>query len=520
MTAALGLLPGLLPSLLLGTGAGTGAPPAEPRVSFVQVDPALGCVGDAVLADVDGDGGRDLVLATGECDDAEGPPPVRRLRVHLRRAGTPAFAARPDRQLDLVADVVAWAVADVQPAPGSELVLLSASRAVAVWWEADADEPRYAALCPTRLLWQPADRDRAFAWQAGVRDVDGDGLDDLLLPEPDGYRVALQRRGPDGVSFESTVLRPPPAPLEEEERTAARFAARGDELRPSFVPDRGQLRFLVEVHDRVPAPRLVDWDGDGDLDLVALSGRRLLVWLQDGGAFDAGAPRVLELPDRRARLLNPSYSVQLADLDGDDRADVLLASSRTDGDDVTSTLEVYLQAAGDGFLERAADKLRLQGFVDLPELADVDGDGRPDLAVGSLRPDLIGQLASGGSSTVDMQLSVFRGLFEPGEGRFQRPVALAHKLRLPGDFGGEGWDVVYSFFRDVDGDGRRDLLLRTEADRVVVRSTDERGRGLQVGDVLWELAVAEDARAALVEHPDGPALLVREETQIVHVEFP
>lgn len=513
----------LLGSTLLLGALATGAT-LDPEVSYVQLDAASGCVGDVVLADVDGDGLEDLVVATGACEDDEGPTPrapaARRLRVHLRRAGTPAFVARADRELDLVADVVAWAVADVQPAAGRELVLLSASRAVAVWWARDAKEPSYAALCPTRLLWQPADRDGAFAWQSGVRDIDGDGLDDLLLPEPDSYRVALQRRGADGTTFDVRVLQPPPAVLDEEERTAVRFAARRDELRPSFVPDRGQRRFLVELSDSVPAPQLVDWDGDGDLDLAALAGRRLVIWLQTPAGLGAAPPLEFELPDRRARLLNPSYSVQLTDLDGDRRADLLLASSRTEGDDVTSTLEVFLQASESGFPGKAEDKLRLQGFVDLPEFADVDGDGRPDLVVASLRPDLIGALASGGSDTVEAQLSVFRNLFEPGSGRFQRPVALAHKLRLPGDFGGDDWDVLARFFRDVDGDGRRDLLLRNEADRVVVHSTDERGRGLRVGDTLWELAIGEGAPVVLETRRDRAVLLVLEPAQIVHVEFP
>jgi len=498
---------GLLASTLTATLA-------DVHVDYVQLTDVAGCVTDTVLADVDGDGRRDLVVATGTCEHAPRAPRV--LRVHLRDAGTGAFSSRPRRELPLVRDVVAFAVADVHPRAGRELVLFSPSRAVAVHWPDDANEPSYTSLFETRFLWQPADPDEAFAWQDGVHDWNGDGLDDLWIPEPGGYRMAVQRRADEGRHFECAYLELPPVPVGADERNAIRFAGRRREGTLSVTSSSRADRAWARVADAVGAPRLTDWDGDGRPDLVALAGRRLVVWRQNDDAefrYHAG----FDLPDRRGALLSPSYSVELADVDGDRRADVVLVSGQTRDDDVTSQVEVFLQAGGTGFDRSPDDKLRLQGFVDVPRFDDVDGDGRGDLAIGSLRPDLIGTL-SGGGDDVEAQLNLFLNRFVGDRPRYRRPVALVHRVRIPGDLD-DGWSVLARFVHDVDDDGRRDLLLRTARDEVEIRRTTERGRGLDAGDVLWRLAIAEDAPARCVEGEGVAVLLVLEPTQVVHVEL-
>ena len=98
-------------------------------------------------------------------------------------------------------------------------------------------------------------------------------------------------------------------------------------------------------------------------------------------------------------------------------------------------------------------------------------------------------------------------LLYPDEQR--RIIAEGHEIGM------HGW--IHENNSLLDEATERDLMLRTREDRIEVRRTIERGRGLGVGDPLWRLDLAVDAPAWLVD--EGSTLLVREETQVVHVEL-
>ena len=80
------------------------------------------------------------------------------------------------------------------PEPGREIVLFNATGAYA-WNPRESEKARIEKLVACEFLWQIPDRDDVFHWQAGIVDLDADGLEDLVLPTAGGYRIALQRRG-------------------------------------------------------------------------------------------------------------------------------------------------------------------------------------------------------------------------------------------------------------------------------------------------------------------------------------
>ena len=469
------------------------AQPSKPATHYIQLQ--RGEARDVVIDDLNGDGRPDLVIGIGPVDGA------RWLHVHFARDDDETYSGTPDRALRLVRDAVAFAVADVTTAPGRELVLLSPSRAAAVFWEEAREEPSYRPLLGLRLLWQPAHPRRCFAWRGGVVDLDGDGLDDLLLPEPSGYRIALQRRSSDSISFDTTELVLPPRPPDALTRGEARIDSSSVRFRMS-VDDQpsGPLLHLV---DALPSPHAADCDGDGRLDVVALAGRELLIWHQrQVGTFDGKAPARIDVGERRGSLTQRwTAKALLEDLDGDRRAELVMVSTRNRGDEVVTAIEVFRPSADE--LGTPIDRLQLRGWGSRPEFDDVDGDGRPDLAIGSLRADDLSGLA-GGSTTVDGQLNLFRSAFESDGGRFQRPVALAHRTTLPTEkLRDRG--VRARFFRDLDGDGLRDLFLATGG-RLAVYPTASRGRGFAVGDEAWSMPL-----------PDGAELWMDDTTGMVVV---
>jgi hypothetical protein len=483
----------------------------EPEVSYVQFPGRS--IHDVVLTDADGDGGADLVVSLRSGDEFG-----REIVWCLRRSGTPALRAPADRSLPLPRDVVAFVLADVDPNPGTELVLLSPSRIVAVIWPGDAERPTYRSLGEFDLLWQPPSAGYAFAFQEGVADLDLDGLDDLVLPRVGGYGVFVQRRSGEGVEFVRSDLELPSAVASDRARNLARFEAQRGSGEIRFG-DSGQPKFLVEITHEVGAPRLVDWNADGRLDLAALVGSRLAVFEHgDSGRFASAPFAVIDLPERGMPLFDPSSYADCVELDGDGRAEFVRASGRTEEDELRSVLEIHRGQGGGQMSGDADERLLFQGFVSAPRFSDVDGDGVRDLIIGSLKTDLVDAIAGAGSKAFDAQINVFLGRSGDDGMRFRRPVALVHRVQVPTDGLRAADRAMIEFVSDFDGDGTRDLFVRLGDGVLRVLPVTKRGRGLAVGEPMWSLASAAEARVSVRRTAAGSAILLEEKDQIVVVE--
>jgi hypothetical protein len=181
-----------------------------------------------------------------------------------------------------------------------------------------------------------------------LADLNHDGRTDIVLWNPHKSRFELFYQ-PD-----------PGAPPTE----------RVEELERNEIASRGNLhREHVAVPYRVAAVRVADVTGDGLPDLVFFGEPRELVVLpgKAGGGFEA--PDAVRAPDGEPR----NSFVQIGDFNHDGRADVALLGQEV--------LQVFYQKPGGGL-----DKpLRLVHGIRQPMLmltADLNGDGRDDLAIG------------------------------------------------------------------------------------------------------------------------------------------
>ena len=148
------------------------------------------------------------------------------------------------------------------------------------------------------------------------------------------------------------------------------------------------------------------------------------------------------------------------------------------------------------------------------DLKDLDGDGLPEMVVGSIRTDLIDAMTAG-NGLLDAQLTVLRNGFG-GEGGFVRPAALVHSTSVPAL---EADNLIAVFFGDCDRDGFPDLLVRDRRDRLQVWLTRERGGGFSLTEPVWEMQIHEDARVRVLEGGRRPSLLIVERNQLVHVRM-
>ncbi|MBK7877437.1 MAG: VCBS repeat-containing protein [Planctomycetes bacterium] len=502
----------------LGASSLVGDPAGGPNelARIARVTTAEGwSVGEVALHDLDGDGEADLCLSL------SGPGGARRLEGRTKRKTGVAFQAAPDRTVDLPRDVVAWALADVHADPGDEFVLFGPTAVFAVRPGAPEAE-RFAKLATVELLWQSPEG-HAFGWQDGVLDVDGDGLDDLVVPGPGFERVLLQRRDAAGKAdfaraFDLVV---------GETRSAAdaRGLAKGKgEVRQPGGKRSVSVSFggegfeigsakraagtLLAIDDSVPAGRFHDWDGDGDSDALFLRDDALVVFRQEPrGTFPSAPSLVLDSPvvRDRSRALDLSFDVWSRDLDRDGRVDVVVAAGDRRSKEPRTQVQTFLQARG---ASEAWDSARfplfgpegtpsgllvLAGLGRLVEVRDVDGDGRDDLVAVALKADLIDELRASASETIDMELYVFRG----APLGFEKKPALVRRVALPAS----GGDRTVAFAGDVTGDGVAELFVRDDAERLRVLLV-RRGKAgaLELSDrPIWELSLERDARVVLPE---------------------
>jgi hypothetical protein len=331
-------------------------------------------------------------------------------------------------------------------------------------------EVRYVALPAPHLELAPLIADRPVLAGSAmflpdlelVRDIDGDGTLDLLLPALDGPAVYLGT---------GKGLNPAPA---------ARLRMPGDRRSTD-----------VKLWRTYPMPRVQDLDGDRIPDLVIRpsqgGGSRHLMRGTGGGRFaplrttpldlcDTGTElRVADAPaDADPGLEDLEY---VGDIDGDGRAEVVAITERDLGEDAGMRQE--LKAAKNPQqtvrLHHLRDDMQIEGAafaefeamghpldVELPNLTlqpfqDLDGDGRKELITFSMDFSLLQVVRVLTTKKVSIGLE-FHIWHQTPDGKFREVQGLDLTETLKLDLDDLKIGRFAEFAGDFDGDGRQEFI--------------------------------------------------------------
>ena len=228
-----------------------------------------------------------------------------------------------------------------------------------------------------------------------IGDVNGDGRPDLVVADSGGISILLQNPASPGTFTAGSKLNVP-----------------------------GGAGWSVAVSDV---------NEDGVPDLVVVNGVNVLVFLGN-----AAAPGSFLAPVSYSAGQQPVY-VAVADLNGDGKPDIAVADLGAGGSTTTGVHVLLQDPSSPGTFEAATDYTNGSGSTELA-IADVDGDGTPDIAAAA-SPNvsiLFGSIASpGGFPTIN---------------------------NYPGNPGQTGFgqvppQVLWVAIGDMNGDGKPDLIF-------------------------------------------------------------
>lgn len=436
---------------------------------------------DLRLHDMDGDGGKDIVVSHYQSDLG------RELHIYHQQADG-SFDANPQR-IEIKTEIIAVGFADLRPAPGEELVLFASNGVFSLGTDTAGYAGNLQLLFEWNYLATIPDRENV-RFVNYLQDINNDGLVDILVPGDDVYGLFLgegeeqfskaavfstlnvdmtpiQRRNRDtdldanlGISAERGVV------VELNVQTPTPFEGFVEQWQPGTDDQT-----LLDSEQWMPGVALAQLNNDDRADVAYINaGDNGLGQFNIHYQTDTG---FTESPDW-SMSFDSRGELELVDVDGDGLDDLLRLSG--DGDDWT--LRLFLNRDGRFALETPDQIMRFSGYDVQYHVLQLNAAG-PVLNVSYYTIPVVDALRNASINRIQL---LYSPSADAGEIFNRRPAS-----RLEESFSADnvrGLSEQMSLQYDVDGDGRNDALYITENGTLAARQIDD---ALQIAsEPFWE----------------------------------
>jgi len=399
--------------------------------------------------DFDGDGKLDILNVTTLPDRNE-----RWLAIHFQKSG--GYSESPDVIWPLSDQACALVMGDFLPGGGTEIGFIAEDGVYVYPWNAAARKPQESPikLLHVHTFFHAPSMRQIPLWQWKM-DLSGDGLDDLIVPLPDGYRIYFQTA--PGVFGKTATLE---ADLPQGSPRALGASGYAD------APDISPTQFVSITE--LPRLEIVDINGDGLSDLVLIRKNAMTYFLQkEPGVFSSARDfrKTYEIQTLRDAAKKDSVNLALirfVDINADGLADLVV--TKIEGqlglfESIKTSIYLHIGTGKGNF--NADKRIVIDGVSIDPEFIDLNGDGKLDVVTSRLRTDLFKQAANSVIlGDVAISYEVFQ--FDPKRNGFlPDPVFEKQILVRKSDLEKTGAGAVPLVFirGDLTGDGRPDMIV-------------------------------------------------------------
>ncbi len=397
------------------------------------------------------------------------------------------------KSIEIKTEIIAVGFADLRDDPGKELILFANQGVFSLSTAVDGYAGNLKPLLEWKLVADVPDSD-SIQYFMNIRDLDGDGFIDLLIPGEKTYGFF---RGGNDETFSlvaefSTInlqLDPSARPTGDNELSVSieinstdgiklNVAASSPTPFAGFIEewqkDNDEADNLLRAENWMPSVSLADFNGDGKDDIIYIN-VGLDIRGQVNLLFQTADGNYPSLPDWQGSI-DTRGEIILADLDGDELMDIV----RLTGEG--NKLDAYLfhNTGGQFNFDQPSQIMRFSGYDVNLNFVDLNNDGQPELTVSYYTIPVIEAIRN--SSIVRTQLLYNSNEVEPGQFFTRRP-----QYRLEEDFSAANIRALaeqMSLRFDVDGDGQLDALYISDEGVLAAKRIDS---DLRISrDPFWE----------------------------------
>lgn len=408
-------------------------------------------------ADMNGDLMQDILIAT--WSESNG----REFLIYTQEANG-KFSEAPWRRIEIKKDIIAFALADLRPEPGSELLFFTGSACYSLSCSIEGYANNLKKLFEWALIKSVPDK-KKIDFIGILEDLDGDVFVDLLLPGQKQY--ALFRGLPGGMFSNPSPLPAADVIINKSKRDQESFSigtAGVSAGGPGIYSNLLVHRLESQPVDRIFYPPILEYQhwipgvSTGRFNSDALDD---FVYLDDMQTekknskrlnliFHTGSGVLPATPDWQGTI-RIDDGIGMMDINGDKLTD--LVNMKREG--LNTTLYIFLNQEGRFNFDKPDHVMKLAGILSDVQAIDFNQDGFPELVINAYSASPVKALASG---SVERRLLIFAGRKpEKGSAVFDRKPAFAYEENFnAGNF--RSLTGERSFSGDIDGDGIIDVV--------------------------------------------------------------